>query len=269
MTGGMKILTVFLGMLAASFPALPLLAEVQPPPGLDVYVLGEVHDNPAHHAEQARLVALIAPKVVVWEMLSPEQVAAMDGVDRADRTAMEAALGWAQSGWPDFTMYHPIFVAAAEAQHVGAALPRARVRRAIEESAAAVLGAEAKGWPLGPLPPEEQEAREQEQQTAHCNALPVAMLGGMVEAQRMRDWSLASAAVAAVAAGQGPVVVITGSGHARRDWGAPALIAAAHPEVTVWSLGQGEGPAAAGAPYDAMLTAPAPERDDPCLAFAG
>jgi uncharacterized iron-regulated protein len=260
----MRILTVLLFALSG-----PVFADVTPPLGVDVHVLGEVHDNPTHHAEQARLIALIAPKVVVWEMLTPGQVAAIDGVNRADRAAMEAALGWADSGWPDFAMYHPIFVAAGEAQHIGAALPRAEVRRAIEEGAAAVLGAQAKGWPMGPLPEAEQAAREDEQQVAHCNALPMAMLGGMVEAQRMRDWALASAAVTAVEAGQGPVVVITGSGHARKDWGVPTLIAAARPEVSVWSLGQVEGAIEPDAPFDAVVTAEAPEREDPCLAFAG
>ena len=34
----------------------------------------------------------------------------------------------------------------------------------------------------------------------------------MVDVQRLRDWALAGAAVAAVEAGQGPVVVITGTG---------------------------------------------------------
>lgn len=246
----------------------PAGAQVVPPPGMDVYVLGEVHDNPSHHAEQARLLALVAPKTVVWEMLTPEQVVAMEGVDRADLAAMEKALDWAHSGWPDFALYHPIFAAAGGAAHLGATVPRADLRKAIGEGAGAALGERAEGWPMGPLATPEQEAREAEQREAHCNALPEDLLPGMVEAQRMRDWSLASLAVAAVEAGQGPVVVITGTGHARKDWGAPALIAAARPGVKVWSLGQIEGAPDGNEPFDAVQTAPAPEREDPCRAFS-
>ena len=246
----------------------PAGAQIAPPPGMDVYVLGEVHDNPAHHAEQARLLELVAPKTVVWEMLTPEQVAAMEGVDRSDLAAMEQALDWGQSGWPDFAMYHPIFAVAGRAAHLGATVPRADLRKAIGEGAGAALGDRAAGWPMGPLAVAEQEARESEQREAHCNALPEDLLPGMVEAQRMRDWSLASLAVAAVEAGQGPVVVITGSGHARKDWGAPALIAAARPGVKVWSLGQIEGTPDGDEPFDAVQTAPAPEREDPCRAFS-
>lgn len=259
-----RMIGLMLALLAG-----PGMAEVAPPPGMDVYVLGEVHDNPAHHAEQARLVALIAPRTVVWEMLTAEQVAAMDGVDRSDRAAMAQALDWANSGWPDFAMYHPIFVAAGDAAHRGAMVPRPDLRKAIGEGAAAALGDSAEGWPMGPLAPAEQEAREAEQRAAHCNALPEDLLPGMVEAQRVRDWSLAALAVAAVEAGQGPVVVITGSGHARKDSGAPALIAAARPGVKVWSLGQIEGAPKGDEPYDAVQTAPAPEREDPCRAFSG
>ncbi len=259
-----KLIAVVLTVLAC-----PALAGVTPPPGIDVYVLGEVHDNPAHHAEQARLTALIVPKTVVWEMLTPEQAEDIRDVDRADLAAMAVALDWENAGWPDFAMYHPIFVAAGEAEHLGATVPRADLREAIEEGAEAALGSKAKGWPMGPLDPAVQEAREEEQRIAHCSALPEAMLAGMVEAQRMRDWSLAQLAVAAIEAGDGPVVIITGSGHARRDWGVPALIAAAHPGLKVWSLGQSEGLPEADAPYDAVETAPAPARDDPCRAFSG
>src|SRR5690606_6879400 len=106
------------------------------------------------------------------------------------------------------------------------------------------------------------------QRLAHCNALPEALLPGMVEAQRLRDFAMAELAATAVAEGRGPVVIITGSGHARKDWGIPALLAKARPELKVWSLGQGEGEAQDG-PFDAEISAPAPEREDPCLTFHG
>ena len=126
-------------------------------------------------------------------------------------------------------------------------------------------------WGLGPLPAEDQTAREAEQMAAHCNALPAEMLPGMVDAQRLRDWAMAGAAVRAVEAGDRPVVVITGSGHARVDQGIPALIAAARPGIKVWSLGQieaepGADVSADAALYDALnVTAPT-QREDPCLA---
>ncbi len=103
---------------------------------------------------------------------------------------------------------------------------------------------------------------------AHCNALPPELLPGMVDAQRLRDWYLSSAAVQAVEKGEGPVVVITGTGHARKDTGVPALIAAARPDLAVWSLGQTEtGADVDTAAFDTVIVTPPTPRKDPCLAF--
>jgi uncharacterized iron-regulated protein len=236
---------------------------------MDIYVLGEVHDNPAHHAEQARLMALIAPQTVVWEMLSLEQVTAMGAVDRTDAAALEQALAWGASGWPDFAMYHPIFLAAVAARHQGAHAPRDALTQVMQGGLEAVLTNEdIARWGLGALPAKDQAAREAEQMAAHCNALPPELLPGMVDAQRLRDWYLSSAAVQAVEKGEGPVVVITGTGHARKDTGVPALIAAARPDLAVWSLGQTEtGADVDTAAFDAVIVTPPTPRKDPCLAF--
>lgn len=244
-------------------------ADIVAPPDFDVYVLGEVHDNPAHHAEQARLVGLVDPQAIVWEMLSAEQAQVTVGIDRGDAEALERALDWNASGWPDFAMYHPIFLAAGEARHFGAHAPRDMLVRAMRDGLPAAIGnTEVVRWGLGPLPSDEQSAREAEQLAAHCNALPVEMLPGMVDAQRLRDWYLARAAIDAVETGSGPVVVITGTSHARKDSGVPSLIAAARPDLRVWSLGQTESGAETDpALFDAVVAAPPAPREDPCVAF--
>ena len=102
---------------------------------------------------------------------------------------------------------------------------------------------------------------------AHCDALPEDILPGMVEAQRLRDAALARAVLAAMAETGGPVAVITGNGHARRDWGLPRMLARAAPDLTLVSIGQFEAPPEDDPPFDLWLvTTPAP-RDDPCAAF--
>lgn len=235
-------------------------------PSADVVILGEVHDNPAHHANQARAVAALKPAALVFEMLTPEE-AARTPADRRDAAAMAAALGWDASGWPDFAMYHPIFLAAPEARVFGGEVERDSARRAVSEGAAVVFGPEAARYGLDQaLPPAEQAARDAEQFAAHCEAMPIEMMGGMVEAQRLRDAALARAVVQAMAETGGPVAVIAGSGHARKDWGLPAVLAMAAPELRVLSIGQGEaGPERdAEAPFDLWLVTPPAEREDPC-----
>lgn len=257
-------------ILLALFGAFPALAQPIPEIALDslppatVVVLGEVHDNPQHHLNQARAVAALRPAAVVWEMLTPEQAARMPE-DRAGPGAVAAALGWAGTGWPDFALYFPIVEAAGAARTYGAALPRDEVRRAFVEGAAAVFGADSGRYGLDrPLPPEEQAAREAEQFEAHCGAMPRAMMAGMVEAQRLRDAALARAALLALHETGGPVAVIAGAGHARRDWGVPAVLAQAAPGVGVLALGQTEADPGPEAPWDLWLVTEPVERPDPC-----
>ncbi|MFN4154951.1 MAG: ChaN family lipoprotein [Paracoccaceae bacterium] len=233
-------------------------------PRADVVVLGEIHDNPEHHMNQARAVFSLTPKAVVWEMLSEAAAAQVPG-DLGDPDMLARALGWDKSGWPDFEMYYPIFVAARAARHYGAEVPRDLARRSVTEGALAVM-------PDGPglaraLPEAEQAAREAEQMAAHCDAMPADLLPGMVQAQRLRDAYLAAAVLRALGEGGPPVAVITGSGHARKDWGLPAVLADAAPGVTVLSVGQLEGAAPEDAPFDLWLVTEPVERDDPCAAF--
>lgn len=236
--------------------------------GAQVVVLGEVHDNPSHHRVQAQAVAALRPLALVFEMLTPAQAARATPEVRADPAVLGQVLGWAESGWPDFAMYAPIFAAAPQALIVGGALDRAEVRRAMTEGAAPVFGAEAARYGLDqPLPPDDQAAREALQQEAHCNALPQDLLPGMVAAQRLRDAALARAVVQALAATGGPVAVITGTGHVRRDQGIPAALAFAAPDLSVLAVGQLEADPGPGAPFDVWLVTDPVDRPDPCAAF--
>lgn len=259
-----------LGAAAASAEEIPAEALTELPQA-DVIILGELHDNPYHHANQAMAVAALEPAAIVFEMLTPELAKAVTPDLRGDRSALAAALDWQDRGWPDFAMYHPIFTAAPGAAIIGGGLPQGVVRETVGAGAEAVFAQEidaVAGRRLGldrDLPEDRQDEREQLQARAHCDALPEDMLSGMVEAQRLRDAALAHATM--TAAEKGPVVMITGNGHARTDWGVPAKLERAAPELSVLSIGQLEAAPDAPQPYDHWVITDAPERDDPCGAF--
>lgn len=252
-------------VMAALF-ALPAYADIpQAARDAQVVVLGEQHDNPDHHARQAEWVAALNPAALVFEMLTPDQAARAD-VDWANQAELDAAIGWTGSDWPSFDMYFPIFAAAPDAAIYGAGVPREDLRAQLamplaDHRLAAEYGLSA------PLDAETQAAREALQAEAHCGALPDEMLPVMVDAQRLRDAALAEAALRALEATGGPVMVITGNGHARSDWGMPALMAFAAPDVPVFALGQGENGNAAQGAFALTLDAPAPDRGDPCAVF--
>ncbi|WP_434290514.1 ChaN family lipoprotein [Celeribacter sp. SCSIO 80788] len=235
----------------------------------DVVILGEIHDNPVHHAHQARAVSALAPKALVFEMLSREQAARITPELRQNEEALAQALDWDSSGWPDFSMYYPVFAASGTAPVYGAALPREAVRAAFSEGAAQVFGDEAVRYGLNSALPEEMQAtRETLQFEAHCSAMPREMMAGMVEAQRLRDAGFSRTVIEALEATGGPVAVITGNGHARNDWGMPATLSLVAPELRILSIGQLETIPEETPPYDLWLVTAPVERDDPCAGFA-
>lgn len=231
-------------------------------------ILGEVHDNPLHHAHQTLATQAVGAEAIVFEMLTDAEARRVTPELLADEAGLRETLGWDDKGWPDFAWYYPIFAAVEDPAIYGGDLGRETIRRAVREGAAEVLGPSAEMFDLdAPLPEEQQARREREQAAAHCNALPENLLPGMVEAQRLRDAAMARAVIAAHAETGGPVVVITGNGHARNDWGVPQALAQAAPQLDVISVAQFEEEAPPDPPYDYWLvTDPAP-RPDPCEAF--
>ncbi|MFK7881740.1 ChaN family lipoprotein [Roseobacter sp.] len=235
----------------------------------DVVFLGEQHDNPGHHDVQARWTRALNPAALVFEMLTPEQAASITQENRSTQDKLAAALEWDSTGWPDFSMYYPIIEAAPEARIFGAGVPRAQVQSLMKKPLhEAMVASDVQRFGLDqPLPDAQQSKRESLQSEAHCNALPDDLLPMMVSVQRLRNATLARSALDALDQTTGPVLVITGNGHARTDWGAPFLVQLADPDVDVFALGQGEGDSNPQGIFDAQLDGPVVDRGNPCDAF--
>jgi uncharacterized iron-regulated protein len=253
--------------------------------GAKVLLLGETHDNVDHHLLQARLLRSVVSAgrwpAVAFEMLTPEQQAAIDAAVAQDKPSADAignAVAWDKSGWPPFKTYRPIFAEAVAAglPVIGANLPRKQVREIVMKGKDAIPPAVAARIDRkGPPTPEEEEALKQEMEAAHCGELPAAHMGPMLLAQRSRDAQMAEAVLAAVKK-SGGVVLVTGAEHARRDRGVPAYLLGDAGEAIVSvafrevypegarpeDYAKDEG--AATLPYDFVVFTPAAERADPC-----
>ena len=243
-----------------------------------IVVLGEVHDNPVHHARQARLVQQLQPKGIAFEMVpgaSEEgiQVFLAQGGAPGD---IGPAIGWDRMGWPDWDIYAPVFEAAPGAYVAGGGVARSDLRAAIKGGAANAYGDGADDLGLDqPLDAATRIEIEDEMIAAHCNKLPRKAAVGMVEAQRLRDARFAAATQRALAeGGGGQAVLITGNGHARTDRGVPAYLRLAAPRLTVLSVGMIElkpgadaAAAAHGLPFDYVWISDPAKRPDPCAGF--
>jgi len=233
-----------------------------------IVFLGELHDNPAHHVAQAKVMAQLQPTAVVFEMLTPEQADALRGQTYETQDDLDALIGWSDTGWPDLAIYMPVFEAARGATLYGAGVPREQTKAIMDDRGWRVFGPEAERFGLLTQLPEELEMTRQDiQRKAHCDALPEAMIPQMVEIQQFRDARLAQEALRAFEAHGGPVVVITGNGHARTDWGAPHLLEGAAPSLQITSIGLLEAAPDDPPPYDTWIVTDGIDRPDPCLAF--
>ena len=249
-------------------------------------LLGEIHDNPAHHAIRARLIGEIAatgarPAVVLEqfdldhdEALRAAQQAGGDAEQIADAGRLDRR-GWA---WP---LHEPI-VSQALALRLplrAGNLPRAPDARAgvlvAEPGAMAQKRLATARWT-----DTQENALRQDIAEGHCGALPSTVVPKLAAAQRERDAAMAQALVDA--ATPDGAILIAGNGHVRADLGvpvylhAPGLRDANAPTVSVGFIevtpaARADDPRALAAEHPGFdylwLTAPV-TRDDPCKTFA-
>ena len=244
----------------------------------EALLLGETHDNPEHHRLQLRILqarlAAGARPALLMEQFDVDQQAALDEARRSGKDVAPLMRGW------DWALYQPLVALADTARLalVAANLPRAATRPVVREGYATLAAGEAQRLALEQV---WDEARQKYMvaliEASHCGKVTPELRDGLVRAQRLRDATLADAALGKLDQG---VVFILGRGHARRDVGVPLYLAARRPGTRVLSLGfveVGAGktaptqyePERAGtlAPYDIIWFTPRAERPDPCLAF--
>lgn len=240
-------------------------------------LLGEKHDNPAHHLNQARMVRTLAKAgramAVAWEMISDKEAAALAkalAVRPVDFAGLGAALRWEPRGWPDWSIYQP--VAEAAVTHGATLLPAAITR---EETMAMVHGKSA--WqPPATLPSDAAARLEQDIRASHCGHAGAKMVAMMTRIQQHRDMTMATRMLAGLQR-HDRLVLIAGNGHARRDYGVPFYLADAGINVAqvlvLASLEVQPGrkdPAAYASPghkYDLIWFTRRVDNDDPCEKF--
>lgn len=192
-------------------------------------LLGEVHDNPAHHQIRARLITRIAatgarPAVVLEqfdldrdEALAVAQAAGADAEQLVDAGGLDRK-SW---GWP---LHEPI-VDAALAMRLplragnlsraqlgtlqAGAIPRAGASWYARFHAARWTDAQAAGL-------------RNDIVESHCHRLPEAIVPRLVLAQRARDAAMAQALVDD--ATMDGAILIAGNGHVRADRGVPVYL---------------------------------------------
>ena len=250
----------------------------------DLAILGEIHDNAEHHRLQNEMLLGLIGRgrrpALLMEQFDREHQTALEAAQSAPGASAESV---AQAGrfdrraW-DWPAYKPLIeTALAHGLPVVAAnLSRAEARRVVSGGVAA-LGDPALASAVALIDtPARRAALEMDIIEGHCGhrfAAPI--LAGMVAAQQARDALMAQIATqAALHAGRRGAVLITGSGHARKDRGVPAYlppglrtVSLAFVETATPEAGSAAPASGAESIYDYVWPTAAAPRTDPCLAF--
>ena len=267
------------------------LSELRKAP---IVLLGEVHDNPMHHALRGSAIGKLvrsgprrAP-AVVFEQIRLDQQPVLEQFKEIDAKAGRLAttgdlfrlLEWAKGGWPVARIYQPLFTSVVQQRLpiIAGDPPRETIRAVAMEGEGPVAGADRERMKLSVAwDVKLQDSLLKELEGSHCGLLPRSAFTNMAVAQRYRDAHLADAVLQATAT-HGAAVLIAGNGHVRSDRGVPWYLrerVARSKVVAVMLIEVEEGktePASyvergpdGGAVADYIVFTPRAERTDPCI----
>lgn len=200
-------------------------------------LLGETHDNTAHHVLQSRLLdSLISAKrkpALVMEQFDVEHQVAIDNARsrNADAEAIADAGQMAKKrwGWPQ---YKPLVTSAVTHQLpiTAANWSRADARKVFADGLKSLPHPLDEKLFLSTWNVARNAAMRAIMVENHCGQLASTMEGGMIAAQRARDAVMANALVAHANRG---AVLIAGRGHVRRDLGVPLYLSPLIPKQII------------------------------------
>lgn len=211
----------------------------------DIVLLGEIHDEAAHHRRQAQVIEWAAADQqpgLVFEMLGPRQVESMTAWrEQAEPAAADfgTAVRWEERGWPDWTLYQPIVANALRNDlSLNAGAPNAALVQRVARNGVEELDSDQQTrFGLDRELPDSAHARLRTRiENAHGGIDSPIPTEHMIAVQRMRDAAMARALVD-VQATAGAAILIAGREHVRHDYGVPLYLDHFAPGLRVVSIG--------------------------------
>lgn len=234
----------------------------------DVVLLGELHDNPRHHALRGQLIARIAgvrTTVVAEHLPAPSKVVLGESMLADLEAAGFSAEGW---GWP---LHQSLFdgIRSLGLPVVGGNLPQGFSKQLMMKGEGALMPPLDKAYRQSALTEDALRKLDADLVSGHCGKLPERYLAPMRLVQRATDISMANALL-----DHRPSVLVAGNGHVRKDYGVPQVINALAPSLKISAVGfyerdrdsQALIQSLAGR-YDYVWLTDGAERSDPCENF--
>jgi uncharacterized iron-regulated protein len=268
---------------------------------MSVVLLGETHDNIAHHALHLSMLEAATANgrrpALAMEQFDRTHQAAIDmarmglkqDAEKSGSTRPkflhEAAEAIATAGqlnrtgwkWPQ---YQPLVETAInlDLPMVAANLSRAEAREVFRSGFSSLPQTIDRAHLARTWNAAKEGATRAIMAAGHCGQLPASMAPGMVNAQRARDAVMADALLSRASVG---AVFIAGRGHVRRDVGVPLYLADRDARLTTLVIGfievaegrhmladYAETQSEIARPFDIVWFTPRQERKDPCAGLS-
>ena len=244
-------------------------------------IVGETHDNAGHHIAQAQVMQWFLDENrrinPVFEMLSNDQLGSLQKTALNSSDAFFDKVAWEDSGWPDRSLYKPVFdIVVKQNLPMFAAQVERDVLMGLMEKGEQGLPGDISRYLSGvTLDASAKDFMKQEIIDSHCGMLPEKMVDPMILGQRVRDAVMAKAMI--LAANNEPAILIAGFGHGRTDFGVPAYIKSREPDASITAIAMMEvveeitepveyaqAWASDGIPFDYVWFSGRIGREDPC-----
>ena len=198
--------------------------------GSDYVLLGETHDNSKHHQDHGWMISEIAngekQAAITFEMLNQDQANVINNVEFENTDELLDILEQAKTGWEYKKYYKPVFENVFKAK-----LPM----HAADIGKESLMKIVTKGIEHAPkdirellentkLSKEALESLKKEIEMTHCGMANPEMTKAMTLGQRVRDAAIGNSMFKVMNGDINTVILVAGSGHIRKDRGAPMYL---------------------------------------------
>ena len=249
----------------------------------DYVMLGETHDNIKHHEDHGWVISELNQKglniSVALEMVTKDQANAINNSkDRTTDSVMDT-LEEAKIGWEYKKYYRPVFdsIVKANIKIYPADLDKPTMMKVVREGKENAPDALKTLLKNNQLSDEDREALKKEIEGTHCGMINDEMTKAMMLGQTIRDAAMANNLFALKNGETQAVVLISGSGHIRKDRGAPMYLKSIDKTALITSIAWLEvdedttDPKIYATPwgrevlpFDYVVFTPTADRPDPC-----
>lgn len=205
-------------------------------------LLGETHDNTKHHEDHGwmitKIVANSPQSAIAFEMVNEDQAKTVNNTEFKNTDELLDTLEQAKTGWEYKKYYGPVFDAVLKGK-----LPV----HAAEVNRETLMKIVSKGIEHAPKPVQEvlektklsdetKDSLKKEIEMTHCGMANPEMTKAMMLGQRVRDAAKANVLYEIKNGPAQTAVLITGSGHIRKDRGAPFYLKALDPDAKMITI---------------------------------